>query len=143
MIGAGRMRRFLVRNGNLGQSRTNDYPMTMAPSHQGCFSKTETAFNGAHGFTPKPMTFSDEPFNKRFVPEIYWHPSTIISIADVKYKRRVWNLAVSEDETYVAGGVIVHNCRSLLVPILTGEDFELSKMPSSSMQPGGFLTLEK
>lgn len=29
----------------------------------------------------------------------------------------MWNLAVDEDETYVAAGVIVHNCRSLLVPV--------------------------
>lgn len=33
------------------------------------------------------------------------------------------------------------NCRSLLVPILTGETFELSKMPDTEMEPGGFLRL--
>jgi hypothetical protein len=33
----------------------------------------------------------------------------------------VWNLAVEEDETYVAEGCIVHNCRSIMIPITKDE----------------------
>mgnify|MGYP001619700185 FL=1 len=33
----------------------------------------------------------------------------------------VWNLAVEEDETYHAEGLVVHNCRSIVVPIVVGE----------------------
>ena len=36
-------------------------------------------------------------------------------------ERRVYNLAVLEDETYLAEGVIVHNCRSTTVAVLRGE----------------------
>ena len=32
----------------------------------------------------------------------------------------VFNLAVADDETYFAGGILVHNCRSLVIAI----DFE-------------------
>jgi hypothetical protein len=32
------------------------------------------------------------------------------------------NLAVEGDESYIANGIIVHNCRSVLVPIMVGED---------------------
>lgn len=40
----------------------------------------------------------------------------------------VYNLAVEEDESYVADGVVVHNCRSILVAVPLGvpmpkEDF--------------------
>ncbi len=31
--------------------------------------------------------------------------------------RPVYNLAVADDESYVVDGVIVHNCRSVLVPV--------------------------
>lgn len=37
---------------------------------------------------------------------------------------RLYNLAVEEDETYIANGVIVHNCRSVLIPITVYEEFE-------------------
>lgn len=30
---------------------------------------------------------------------------------------RLWNLAVKEDESYIANGIVVHNCRSLLIPL--------------------------
>ncbi len=35
------------------------------------------------------------------------------------------------------------NCRSILLPILTGEDFELKKLPETEGQPGGFRKLIK
>lgn len=36
------------------------------------------------------------------------------------HKGRVYNLAVTGDETYFADGVLVHNCRSIIIVI----DFE-------------------
>lgn len=39
----------------------------------------------------------------------------------------LWNLAVKDDESYVADNVVVHNCRSLLVPITKYEEWEASE----------------
>jgi len=36
-------------------------------------------------------------------------------ISNVALDQPVFNLAVEDDETYVAEGVVVHNCRSMLV----------------------------
>ena len=43
------------------------------------------------------------------------------SIRKIKYKGFVHNLAVMGDETFFANNILVHNCRSILVPILLGE----------------------
>ena len=45
----------------------------------------------------------------------------------IKIERRpcttpVYNLAVEEDESYIANNVVVHNCRSILVPITTDDE---------------------
>jgi len=37
---------------------------------------------------------------------------------------KLYNLAVKEDESYIAQGVVVHNCRSLLIPITESEEFK-------------------
>ena len=34
--------------------------------------------------------------------------------------RPVYNLAVADDESYVAADIVVHNCRSVLVPVTVG-----------------------
>lgn len=33
----------------------------------------------------------------------------------------VYNLAVQDDESYIAKGVVCHNCRSILVPVAIGD----------------------
>lgn len=35
----------------------------------------------------------------------------------------LWNLAVEDDESYIANDIVVHNCRSVLVPITKYEEF--------------------
>ena len=37
---------------------------------------------------------------------------------------KLYNLAVEDDESYTANGVVVHNCRSTLIPITKFEKFE-------------------
>jgi len=34
----------------------------------------------------------------------------------------VHNLAVEGDETFFAGNILVHNCRSILIPVFVGDD---------------------
>lgn len=36
----------------------------------------------------------------------------------------LWNLAVEQDESFIANSVVVHNCRSLLIPITKYEEYK-------------------
>lgn len=48
----------------------------------------------------------------------------MVKIKSVKkraYKGYVHNLAVANDETFFANHILVHNCRSLLIPIMLGD----------------------
>jgi SPP1 gp7 family putative phage head morphogenesis protein len=56
-------------------------------------------------------THNDSPF-------VGWVATSNISIVDVKSSEYVYNLSVEDDETYLAEGVLVHNCRSTIVPVL-------------------------
>jgi ribosomal protein L12E/L44/L45/RPP1/RPP2 len=71
-----------------------------------------------------------------------WKPSTIIMIADEEYNKNVYNLAVEEDETYLAEGLIVHNCRSTLVGVIQqeaemwGSDIEVYTQAEAEAEAG-------
>ena len=45
----------------------------------------------------------------------------IKSISKSNYKGKIYNLEVENDPTYFAENILVHNCRSLTVPITTYE----------------------
>ena len=47
--------------------------------------------------------------------------STITKVVDVDYDGYVYNLSIEGDETYTANGFVVHNCRSLRVPVVKPE----------------------
>lgn len=52
--------------------------------------------------------------------------SKIKSITKKKIENEtLWNLAVEDDESYIANGVVVHNCRSLLIPITRFQDYKV------------------
>jgi hypothetical protein len=36
---------------------------------------------------------------------------------------KLYNLAVKQDESYIANEIVVHNCRSILIPITIFEEF--------------------
>ena len=72
-------------------------------------------------------------------------PVKIKSIKKVPWEGIVYNLAVNEDETYIANGIVAHNCRSILVPIFHDEMEEadsLGEPPATQREKGGFLTLK-
>lgn len=51
--------------------------------------------------------------------------SNIRSITKKKIqKETLWNLAVERDESYIANDIVVHNCRSTLIPITKYEEFK-------------------
>jgi hypothetical protein len=47
----------------------------------------------------------------------------------------VHNLAVQDDESYVADSVIVHNCRSVLIPVTELDGWDGQESPEPSVQP--------
>ncbi|AUR99453.1 hint domain protein [Vibrio phage 1.266.O._10N.286.52.F9] len=54
-------------------------------------------------------------------PNDLWFNSTITSIVEYHIDEYVYNISVAEDETYIADGVLVHNCRSTMTPVLSPE----------------------
>ena len=66
--------------------------------------------------------------------------STIKSIIKKKITNEtLWNLAVEGDESYVANGVVVHNCRSVLIPITRFEDWSADGVTNSGRNVDKFL----
>lgn len=60
---------------------------------------------------------------------------SIKSVTRRPCEKPVYNLAVKEDESYVADGVIVHNCRSVLIPITEVDGWDGRESPPPSVQP--------
>ena len=128
MIGAARM---VLSDGvgdlGLGDTRPHGNPMALTPRGQHGLPKTEGRFDMADRLPPLPVSHLNHSTHGRRIPQVHtpplsvWSPAAIISIADVRYNQYVWNLAVEEDETYVAEGCIVHNCRSIMIPITKDE----------------------
>jgi hypothetical protein len=48
----------------------------------------------------------------------------IKSIKKIQYSGPVYNIGVETDHTYFVEGVLVHNCRSILVPVTKFEDYK-------------------
>lgn len=65
----------------------------------------------------------------------FWRHATIISIADEPCTEKVWNIAVLDDESYVADGLIVHNCRSVLFAITAIDSWDGVESPAPTVQP--------
>jgi len=51
----------------------------------------------------------------------------IKKITKEKFSGYVYNLGVAEDMTYFANGILVHNCRSTLVPITKFESYRVDR----------------
>lgn len=77
--------------------------------------ETEFSADVPAGSPLPPVFFADDSLKSRLV---HWSPVEVLSVAIVAHELPVFNLAVEEDETFIAGGVIVHNCRSTTVPVL-------------------------
>ncbi len=61
--------------------------------------------------------------------------------------QRLYNLAVEGDESYIANGIVVHNCKSYLVPILTARKTP-AKIDDRGLKPSDpklekFITLKE
>ena len=109
---------------------SEDDPVSSAPPIENCAGDTQVTFQRTDRLPFTKVFGSDEALDNSFVPEvnhtppIAWLTPAIISIVEEKEQRPVYNLAVREDQSYHAEGVIVHNCRSLLVPVVAGEEVD-------------------
>lgn len=58
-----------------------------------------------------------------FIADWFSHftSSTVIMIVEEQYDGYVYNLSIDRDETYIADGVVVHNCRSTTIPRVKDE----------------------
>jgi hypothetical protein len=129
--------------------------VALAPIGQRGFADAEVALDGSNGFSPLPMPQGDQFFDGDLVPDVHvsphkWKAATIISIAAVECDESLWNLAVLDDESYVAEGIIVHNCRSILIAVTQVDvargdwDGQESLDPPAGLQPAdGFGAGEK
>lgn len=113
-----------IRDGNLFDAGPDSDSMALTPALKDGFTDSDVALNGSKRFFLSPVPLVDDGADNVRIGQVGFHNSppgwaltTIISIVDEEYKGNVWNLAVEEDETYLAEDVIVHNCRSVLLPV--------------------------
>ena len=78
----------------------------------------------------KAYNFIVSCFNRHF------YYSTIIQTVEVKYSGMDYNLSIDEDETYLANGFLVHNCRSTTSPLFK-EDVKVSGKKLTKLDQGG------
>jgi len=102
------------------------------------FTYPKFSFNLSKRFTQFPV-LSFNNFFKFFFSErshnspSNWFASSSISNVDEYYNGYVYNLAVVDDETYLANGLLVHNCRSTTVPVI--KSFEDLGIPGLNELP--------
>ena len=80
--------------------------------------KSEIPFDGAQRFAAVDVAALDELLEKvTVVPGAAFRHTSCTSIVERAWQGEVFNLSVVGDETYVANGVLVHNCRTVISPI--------------------------
>ena len=108
-------------------------------------SDPEILLDSSDTFSSAPMALIDKRRNGVPVHKVdhasepgSWVASTIISnIALPGRMDQVYNLAVEGDETFTADGIIVHNCRSTIVPIVDWKGLGIEPPPESTRASAG------
>lgn len=119
---------------------SNGDPAAPAEGPECTVGEAMLAFDRPDGSARVPVLSADEGGDVFGGSEVSWMHSAVVSIADVPLKKSVWNLSVAEDHSYVADGVIVHNCRHR-VSTLTKEQAEeqgITSSPPDVEVPDGF-----
>lgn len=91
--------------------------MTATPNGENPVSDSVLPLNRSDAAALLPVFNGDDGFNFVPVPVVNWHSTTVISIVDEVKSGELCDLSVEEDESYVASGVIVHNCRCKTRPL--------------------------
>jgi hypothetical protein len=84
-----------------------------------------------------PMIVINKVFNffVRYFGRHYYY-STITQIVEVDYNGYDYNLSIDKDETYLANGFLVHNCRSTTVAVFRGETHEVDGVERLNLTNG-------
>jgi len=112
------------------------------PLPDGVVRKSVLPFNKSKAFTFAPMIGLYNSFNK-FICNFFhsksasdkWLSVSVTSIVEYHYKGWVYNLSVEDDETYIANGFLVHNCRSSTAPVLD-ERFKIDDIRTTRASRG-------
>ena len=113
-----------VGDSDLFQARAHFDAKPVASTVERALPHTERALNSSDRLSGSPMPGLDQSSKfdgSHALPSQKWVGAAIIASIKVYEEAEVWNLAVEEDETYHAEGLVVHNCRSIVVPIVVGE----------------------
>ena len=86
-------------------------------------TKPVLSLNTPKTFPLSPVFSSNKPFNVNAIhdntPSKKFYASSCTSLVEIyNYNDYVYNLAVEDDETYIANGFVVHNCRTTTVAAL-------------------------
>ena len=96
---------------------SNGDAVANAPTRQHAVAHAVLALQRPDAALAFPVSVVDQRLESLPVGAIEWHAVPIVSIVAELYQGELVDLSVDADETYVAGGVVVHNCRSILVPL--------------------------
>ncbi len=108
--------------------RSGSYAVLDAPFGNGAIAKSEFTLDRSERPVAIPVFNTDD--RVKFIDGDHWSNSTVSKITILPFKLPVYNIAVEGDESYVASGVIVHNCRSLRVGVV-GKD-PIGRRPARS-----------
>jgi hypothetical protein len=104
-----------------------EYPMPLAPVNQQTCRDAMSFFNSTQGTTLFPMLSLNQILDNCLVSQIdhsqmpsWFNISSIISIDEISHHDFVYDLSIEEDESYVANGILVHNCRSQWTFVVDG-----------------------
>jgi hypothetical protein len=84
----------------------------LAPSPDGAVRGAELAFESAHAPPLFPVLNANDGREFVAVREVEWHSEKLVSIVEERYTGELLDLTVEDDASYVASGIVVHNCRS-------------------------------
>jgi hypothetical protein len=108
-----RLRRGDSQYGGISAAAHRD-AVVLAPEPQLPVAHAQLALERPDAALSGPVLGLDECCDGGAVGSVEWHGSALISIAEETFNGELCDLSVLDDETYVAGGVLVHNCRTAI-----------------------------
>jgi SPP1 gp7 family putative phage head morphogenesis protein len=130
-----------VGNADLVNAAANSDTVALAPVAESGLSDSDAALDVAQGLASSPVAICNQILDGGFVRQVHngfsgFVRAAVVKIAEVDYTHPVWNIAVQDDESYVANGIVVHNCRSLLIAVTARDNWTESPAPTVTPQKG-------
>ena len=111
-------------------------PVSLTPLLESSAANPQTSLNRPDALSSTPMLGLNQSFNSRPIRQVNWHDTLVTSIVEETIEvHHLCDLSVEVDETYVAGGVIVHNCRSSVITMDEQEAIEAGFLEDSPDPP--------